>query len=189
MIIIGLLCTILGGLGSAYMWTSASQTQSTLVSMRDITRGETVTATDLAILNIGSTEGINVIPADQLQTLIGKTALHDLPRGTILIEGTIGEHPIPIGMSRVGLRIATGKFTGADLRPGTNVTLVQVSGLNSGSGDTAQALAEFPATVNTKPEKLSDGNSWSFNVLVNQPDSSTIAALAASDQLVVVEQR
>lgn len=112
LIVLGLLCACLGGLGSALALHQLTDARQIVVVSHDVARGETVRAADLGTVSVGAASGMSVVPADQLDSLVGRTALVDLGRGEAVAPGNIGDARIAAGRSHVGLRLPAGRVPG-----------------------------------------------------------------------------
>ncbi len=182
-ILIGLLAICLGGLGSAVLYTSVSDASAVLKANRTIYRGEVIGATDLGPVSLGTHLGVDTVPADRASELIGKTALVDLPGGSLVVPAAIGEPEVLAGFSRVGLKLSPGQVPISALPAGTPVVLVPIAAANGGK----VSGPSFRATISVAPLPLADG-STSLEVTVPDADSDTVARLAAAGRLVVVKR-
>lgn len=182
-ILIGLLAICLGGLGSALLYTSVSDAASVLKVNRPIYRGEVIGVTDLGPVSLGSHLGVDTVPAERASELIGKTALVDLPSGSLVVPSAIGEPEVQIGQSRLGLKLNPGQVPISALPAGTPVVLVPIAAANTGKG----AGPSYRATISVSPLALPDG-STSLEVSVGDADSEQVARLAAAGRLVVVKR-
>lgn len=182
-ILVGVLAICLGGLGSAMLYSSVSGATSVLKVNRTIHRGELIGAADLGPVSLGSHLGLETVPADRASELIGKTALTDLPAGSLVTPSSIGKPELVRGQSRLGLKLSAGQVPVSALPPGTPVILVPLGSANDGQG-TAEPIR---ATIAVAPTLLPDGSS-SLEVTVADADSARVARLAAAGLLVVVKR-
>lgn len=182
-ILIGLLAVCLGGLGSAALYTSVSNATPVLKVNRTIYRGEVIGPTDLGPISLGTHVGLETVPAERAAELIGKTALVDLPNGSLLVPSAIGEPQVEVGFSRLGLKLNAGQVPISPLPPGTAVVLVPLAEANDGKA----SGASYKATVSVAPALLPDG-STSLEVTVANAESDLVARLAAAGRLVVVKR-
>ena len=60
------------GLGALYLYRSASQSAAVVQVRSDIARGTVIKTTDLTSVTIGTTPGVPTVPADQLQSMVGR---------------------------------------------------------------------------------------------------------------------
>lgn len=181
-IAIGILAICLGALGSLLLYSQVTTSNTVITVNRTIMRGETILATDLGQITVGDLGGLNAVPAAEIPSLIGKQALTDLPQGTFVLPGTIGAPSEPAGFARVGLRLTPGRVPVAPLPAGTPVRLISVPAPNSTTPPTDVSVM---GQIATAPSIAPDG-SRVLDVSVPARDATTIARLAASDQLALI---
>lgn len=182
-ILIGVLAICLGALGSAMLYTSVSDATTVLKVNRTIYRGEVIRPSDLGPVSLGTHLGIDTVPAEQASALVGRTALTDIPAGSLLAPGSIGQPEVAAGYSRLGLKLNPGQVPVSLLPAGTPVLLVPTTAANDGK----ESGASIRATVSVAPQTLADG-STSLEVTVADRDSDQVARLAAAGRIVVVKR-
>lgn len=182
-ILVGVLAICLGALGSAVLYSSVADATSVLKVNRTVYRGEVIGPADLGPVSLGTHLGVETVPAELAAQLIGKTALVDLPGGSLITPGSVGEPEVRPGFSRLGLKLAPGQVPVSSLPAGTPVVLVPITANNDGNA----AGAAYRATVAVAPAPLPDG-STSVEVMVTDADSDAVARLAAAGRLVVVKR-
>lgn len=185
--IIGVLCAVLGALGVTAAFSQANQTQTVVAVARSVPRGVVVQAGDLTTVTIGSVPGVSTVPADQLDTLIGQTALVDLPQGSLVGAGAVGVPVLQQGTTQLGLKLAAGRLPDTSMPPGTPVLLVAVSSAAEGAAGATSATTGqvYRATLVSIPRELPDGVTWVLDVSVDAADAAVIAELAAAGRLVL----
>lgn len=182
-ILAGVIAICLGGLGAAVLYMSIADAHSVVRVNRTIYRGEAVQAADLGAVSLGSAVGIDTVPAERAGDLVGKTALVDLPQGSLLVPGSVGEPELRPQEARVGLRLAAGRLPVSALPPGTPVLLVPLAK----DAQSQPEGASVQATVATAPTVQVDGASI-LDVSVPAAEAERLARLAASDLLVLVRR-
>lgn len=200
-VLAGVLVTILGGLAGAWIWSSASASESVVKVISVVNPGERLTQKDLALVTVGSTPGIDTVPGDQLAGQIGKRAVTTLAPGTLLARSDVTDDPQPAkAHAQVGLKLDPGHMPTTNVSPGAKVWLVVSAATasdNSQGNDAtvADAGTTFPAVVvsggnsaQDSDEQTADDGSVSslMTVDVSQGDAATIAQLAAAGQISVV---
>ncbi|CEG92164.1 Hypothetical membrane protein [Propionibacterium freudenreichii] len=183
LIIIGVLCACLGGLGCAVAWHQATDARQVVVMVRAVPRGATIDGADLGTTSIGSAPGVATIGAEQLSTLIGTTALVELQQGMLVPASALGEETVRPGRHHVGVHLVAGRVPG-DLVAGSAVIISAAPGPTDDASFRAEQLS-VPATIVGTPSRQSDG-SWNFDLDVPAGASLRIATLAAAGRLVVV---
>lgn len=187
-IALGVLALCLGALLSYVVYSRVAAETPVVIMAHTLYRGETVEASDLAVTRLSGETVAKSVPASQLRTLVGRTAVFDLPEGTILTPGTIAEVAIPAeGHAVVGIKLATGRAPAALLTPGSRIRLVALPGASAADSEATDNLGgkTYQATVIDQAPGA-DGASIAINVDVESGQAPTIATLAASDRLVVI---
>ena len=187
LMIAGVLCACLGGLGAALVHAQTSTSAQVLMVARDVARGEVVQTSDLVVVTIGSAPGVSTMPASDLATLVGREARVDLPRGSLVGEGSVGEPAVAKGTSQLGLRLAAGRLPVKSMPAGTRVTLVAVTGTRTGA-DESRSTLRVTGHIVSSPVPLTDGASYVLDVAVPQGAAQQVAELAAKEQLVIVRE-
>ena len=192
----GVVLLVITGLMSMWLWTETSTQNHVLQVRRNITRGETITANDLAAVTVGSVQNVSTVPADQLTALVGQKALIDMRQGSLLPHGAIGATLLPgPGKSLIGLRLEAGRIMTGDVAPGSKLRLV-VTAPPAGQASTTQTTAKsFPALMVAAADRAAGVNGAPVDpaaavlitVEVDHDLAETIAPLAAEGRIVVVK--
>lgn len=116
---------IVGGAAVAGLLALRSDSRvDMLVAGRDISVGQEITREDLASVRVSS-DGLDLIPADQLGTVVGGYAVQNIPAGRALeLRMLASEGLFTDGEVGVGVSIAAGRAP--TLRPGDYVQVVRV---------------------------------------------------------------
>lgn len=181
LIALGVLSACLGALGVAYLYSAATSSQQVLVVSSAVARGKIIQDADIAITTIGSAPGIAVTDASQKETVIGQTALVDLPKGSLLNPSSVGTPDLPRGSSQVGLKLSVGRLPAGRLPSGAKVTLVR-------TGDQSDKPESFEAITLSPPADLGDGQTFLVDVQVTAEEAPAVARLAAEDLLALVRR-
>ncbi|MDN5570847.1 MAG: SAF domain-containing protein [Propionibacteriaceae bacterium] len=184
----GILAVVLGGLASAYLYTSVAATDEVLRATRTIHRGESITAGDLTVVSVGSGSGVSTVPGERLASVVGQRAVLDIADGSLLAAGTYGDGALPAGMARVGVRLEAGRYP-TGLTAGTTVLVVALPETNATSPDaaTAQLPASVPATL-TGPPTTTDDGAVVIDLTLGTGQSEIVTRLAAANRVSLVEQ-
>ncbi len=178
-----MLAICLGGLGAAFLYTSVADAHSVLRVNRTVFRGEVIQAADLGSVSVGSAVGLTTVPADRAAELIGSTALVDLPNGSLVVPGSVGQVEVKPGTARIGLRLTPGRLPASPLPAGTPVLLVAVAK----DSEDASPGASVVAKVATSPVVQTDGAAV-LDVEVPAGEAERLARLAAAERLVLVRR-
>lgn len=189
--VIGLLLAVLGGLGVFAAVQTSSHSRSVLVMARSVDRGQVIAAADLTVSQFSGGAGLQPVGADELDQVVGATALVDLPGGGLLVEHAYGSPSAPSGSAQLGIKLSDGRLPLSPLPAGTQVRLIEVNAtgptaVQAGAkpGDTPGVGQGWNAAVLQAPRQ-SNGD-WLIEVAVASNDVATLAELAASGRLVIV---
>lgn len=182
---------IVAGLLAVYAASQFTEQNRIVVATRDIAAGQTITAADLTEQTLGTVPpGVSMVPADEIPALVGKQALIDIARGSVLPATAIGDEPQPVaGRSLVGLRLEPGR-TVPDIVAGDNVKLVVTPAPQTTQGASAAPDSEqvsYSGVVVSLIPAL-DGAASVLTVDVDAKKSTDIAVYAAQDRLAVVQE-
>ena len=178
----GMLAVSLGALGAALLYADISNSTSVVAVVRTVYRDQVITEADLGITSAVPAAGLELVPAEQLPAVVGRTAQLDLTQGTLLSPRSYGEPATEPGQVRLGLRLAAGRIPAAPLPPGARVLLVPVGrdGADPPSG------ASVVGRVATAASTLPDGAAL-VDVSIAEAEAERVARLAAADQVVLVQ--
>jgi hypothetical protein len=178
---VGVLAVCLGGLGAALLYGNLSNAHTVLVVKRTVYRDQVITAADLGATSAVPALGVETLSSDELDTVVGRTALSDLVEGSLLSPRSFGEPSVEAGSVRIGLRLAAGRLPSAAMAPGTEVLLVPVGR----DGAEPPAGASVAARIATAATVLPDGASI-VDVSVPAAEGERVVRLAANEQLALV---
>jgi hypothetical protein len=173
-------------LGAAVAFTKAGDTTTVVTVTDGVARGETITREDLTTTRVAGVDG--AVPADQLEDLVGRTAVVDLLPGQVVVADASSSDPIP----------AEGEtLVGAALEPS------QVpDGL--AAGDTVRVLAAPEEGADPDPDDAELANALVYTIdetelvgsgsgvrrvtlIVPDGDADAVALFASSDRIVLIE--
>lgn len=177
LIALGVLAIVLGALGAAALYSMNTDLVSVVVMARDVTRGNEIQSTDLAVVRMPATLQVEMSDADELDQMVGRMARNDLPAGAFPLPRHLGRDPIPANHFLVGIRLSSGRLPSAELPPGTRVQLIS---LLEGDDTVVNAV------VASSPIMLDDGSGHLLDVTVPDDAAAGVATLAATDQLVLI---
>ncbi len=177
-----------GGLVAAYAVTLVGTTKAYLAVARPVAIGATLTSADVTTARITADPGLRPIPATDINRVIGRHAAVELVPGTLLTDAQLTDTPIPEpGQSLVGLGLAEDRLPAGRIKPGSKVTLVatpNASAVQPNSAPTGPPQT-FAGTVVDVRRAAREGT-LQVNIAVSTRDAAVVAALAASDRLVIV---
>lgn len=116
---------IIGGLGATTLAANAGDRQPVLVMTTDVAAGQTLTAQDVTEALVAVDAGVSVVPADELDAVVGQVAVAALPAGSILSAAdVVAAGPPTAGQVVVPLPVTTTMMPAAGLEPGDRLLVV-----------------------------------------------------------------
>ncbi|ERF67578.1 SAF domain-containing protein [Cutibacterium granulosum TM11] len=182
LIAVGVLCMCLGGLGGAWAWHQASNTESVLVMTHSVPRGKLVTANDVGVTQASVGEQVKRLPADARDRLVGQHAVVDLPAGSLVSADSVGEAQVQRGTSHVGLTLAPGHVPIEPMPAGTKVRAIEVSE-EQPVGDRPTSV---PGVVTVEPRSLEASNDVLVDLAVPSESAARLADLSARSRVALI---
>lgn len=174
---------IVGGALLAGLLASQMDKRVQMLAAGDTIRaGEVITKEDLVSAMVSS-DLSTLIPADQIDQVVGRTARVEVAKGQLLDSSQIATTPIPGGDKQVvGVSVASGRFPAGGLGSGDMVDVVDV-GNQSVSIEGAQVLKAAPSS--------GTDNDWTsgaiVSLIVNKNDAAKLASASANGTIAVVQ--
>ena len=176
----GVLLVAVGALTSAGIYTSLSKSQSVIVVVAAVERGQQITRADLTTAQMWIDPMLKPIPASEMAAVVGQYATVDLNPGNFLTPQAVGARISPaVGEAEVGLVLGVGEFPNTGLRSGDKVLLVVIPDL--GNPD-----SEIGAVSATIEHATSNGTTLTASVMVRESEAGHVAALSAMKKLAMV---
>lgn len=193
-IALGALLVGLAGLLGAYAFSVVSDTLSVTVAAHDIAPGEVLGPDDIRVVEMGRTNELRAVQADQQDLILGLAARGPIPGGTVLNTGLFvpPDEVIPSGKAVVGAAFQAGAVPTSAIRAGDVVDMLAMPPDNPsvGAPDVAQDVAALgTATVwavegEVSTESVSD-RVW-ISLLVDQTTAGTVSQAASDETLRLV---
>ena len=187
MVSLGVVLVVLGALGAwRYVGVAASGTHAYLAVYRPVALGAQLTTADLQQVRITSAAGLNPIPADQLNRVVGRYAKVELVAGTLLTADDLTTVAFPgPGQALVGLQLKPSQRPSRDLQAGDHVVLVSLPDPTTPGTGSTDTLPTWQVTVVDVAKKAQDG-SQVIDVTVSAADLTAVATLGNSGRIVAV---
>jgi hypothetical protein len=159
---------IAGALGTAFLYSSSSNSAQVFVVGRDVSRGDTIEQQDLSTLDIAEGQSTAGIPLSDASNVIGKVATVDLPKGSLVTPSSVAAAlSIPEGQALVGLSLTPAQLPAQSLVAGDRVAIVLIA-------TDAAAASDSPAITGIVSNTTRDEASGT--VIVDVYVSATVAA-------------
>lgn len=184
-IALGVVALCLGALLAYALYSRVASETSVVRITHTVYRGQAIGAGDLGRVVIQGDAFPQAVPADELESLVGRRAAFDLPEGTVVATGSVTDVDVPqAGSAVVGLKLASGRAPAALLLPSSPVRLVALPAVDSATTDQLAGKTFLARVIDQAPG--ADGTSIVVDVEVDGVQAPTIALLAAQDRLAVI---
>lgn len=182
----------LSAMVGAYLFVASSpETTRVMVADGELAVGVPIGAGDLRVVEIGSTDGLDVVSPEEQEVLFGLTPRSPIPDGTLLNRGffVAAEEAIPVGKVVVGAVLGPGSAPLERLRVGDRVGLVGVVANVGLSEAVPELLGEGEVwAIGPVGDGALDDGLW-VSVLVDVDMQVAVAQAASADQLWVTAVR
>lgn len=134
-----------GVLGSAAVYETTSHRESVLVATASVPAGTVITSGDVGTASVAIGPGVQVIPASQLQQVIGQVAGSALHPGMLLTAAELAttQPPAP-GQALVPLGFKPAMLPASGLAPGDHVLIVATPGDQGQPGSSTAPVLTSP---------------------------------------------
>lgn len=177
---------LLGGLVVLYALPQYTKHTPVIVMARDVRMGSTITAADVTTADVSVGDQVEVVhPEDGT---LGRTALADLPRGSILSPGQVGAaRTLSAGQNVVPVRLKLGQRPQQGLTSGQAVLAVPAPpDPSSPAGSALTQLQPFKATVVSSGDPDPATGDVVVDVRVAEADAVGLARVAATGSVTLV---
>jgi hypothetical protein len=115
------------------LFSGASAREPVLALANQVNRGQVVAMEDLMVVYVASDDPIATLSSEEASSLVGLTAVADLPAGTIVTSAHLASRNlIGEGEGVVGMALAPGEYPTLSLAPGDRVEIVVTDGTGGG---------------------------------------------------------
>ncbi|MEM7272975.1 MAG: SAF domain-containing protein [Actinomycetota bacterium] len=184
-ILLGTLLVALFALGGAWFYSSSTDSDGYVALRADVQRGEQIETSDLVVVQLKTEDELELIPARDFRSIVGKLALADLAAGTLVAPQQFADRvDIPSGQGVVGLSLSAGEYPTTGLRPGDRVRVVAVPNGAAAGNEAAEVLD--PAALVT--EVIQTGGDTRFISLTTDTEvADRVAAVEAEDRVRLIQ--
>ena len=143
---LGVVLVAVGALAAVWLVNSTGDRVPVLTLARDVSYGDTITRADLTTANVARDASARVVPADQLNMVVGKVAATSLVLGSLLAPGEfMTARPPGVGQVLVPLAMPASRLPAGGLAPGDKILVVDTPPADADAPDAAPA--SISATV------------------------------------------
>jgi hypothetical protein len=186
-VILAVLMVVLGGLVSMWAVSSYAHRDRVLVIAQNVPVGHTITVDDLAGADLSVDPRVAAFTVDQQGEVIGKVALVDLAKGTLVNPSQVGQSQVLTpGQVLVPLQLKPGQLPSVGVAPGQRVLLVATP-LDTAAATAAGSPAD-PIVASVAESGVPDASTGVTVVDVRVPQDAgvSLARMAAGGNVTVV---
>lgn len=186
MLVLGVLVTLVGVLGTSMLVRSAGDRVDVLAVARDVPAGQEIAAEDLTTAALPNDPALKPVKASEKSSVIGRRATAPLHRGELLADSQFhGGKVLPDGQELVAVEVQRGAAPVDALAPGDQVKIVSTPGKDEQVAKNAAAPQEIEAQI-VKVGAPNASGAVVVQVAVAGTDSSLVAARAATGRVAIV---
>ena len=185
LVVAGIAVAAVGALGAYTMVSQAGHRVAVIALAHPVPKGATLTAADLTVAQVAPDPALHPIAAADSASVLGRTAVTDLPAGTLLTRTSVQAGAlVTTGRAVVGVLAKPGMIPVGRLEPGQPVTVVQTPTQNA-DGKLPVAPLTISAVVVSVGARDSNGNQV-IDLAADPGDAPQLAVWAAAGQDAVV---
>ena len=189
LVVVGVLAVIGFALAFADASLHLGSREQVLVVAQPLTAGQVLTSGDLRAVRVSTGSGLQVVPAAEEPSVVGRRVAVPLVAGALLTSSEVGAAPaVGSGSDVVAVGLKAGGYP-PDLAPGDRVQVVPVTSPSSGSSaasvTSGSPVAATVLAVDAAP--VGSGSPTVISLQVSSTDADEVAALASAGQASLVE--
>ena len=183
-IALGAVVLVLSALGAVTLFSSAADRTTVVAVARDVPPGAEITEADLREVSISAGNGLQVVPVDAADEVIGRTAPAGLTAGSLLNPDSLSDGPVlPEGTVLVGAVLKDGQFP-VGLTIGDSVEIVETTTPDvTGAGE---PVSRGTGTVTDLADSVDGQSARSASIAVSADDAAAISSAGASGRVSLV---
>jgi hypothetical protein len=190
--LVGALAVVVGGWGFASLWLAAGDRVEVLALANDVGAYEQIDRDDLATVRVAEADGVEVVPAGEIDDVVGRTVRADVPARSLLVESDLfaeDERLVSDGEAVVGASMPEGTVP-VELARGREVmVVVRPTESARGSEGSAGSPRSVDGWVLTADEVEAVGGGAAgvaVSVVVPRDEATEVADAAADGRLSIV---
>ena len=186
-VLLAVLVVVLGGLTSMWAVGSYAHRDRVLVIAQNLQVGHKITVDDLAGADLSVDPRVAAFTVEQQGEVIGKVALVDLAKGTLVNPSQVGQsQALTAGQVLVPLQLKPGQLPAVGVAPGQRVLLVATPVDTLAAAPAGNPTDPIEATVAESGEPDASTGVTVVDVRVPQDVGASLARMAASGNVTVV---
>jgi hypothetical protein len=175
---------VIGAWVTAAAFLSIGHRREVLVLAHSVPRYSVLTRADLRTVRVASDGGLSIIPADRLNSMVGRIAAVDLTAGTTLAERELlkaGTRPVRASESVVGTLLAPADAPDP-IPQGAGVQVI----VRPPQGTTGDDTVIDGWILHVENAGESSGGGHLVSLVVPSSDAHTVSSAAADDRVTIV---
>ena len=178
---------LIGAIGGAFLYTTASNTQQVFVSAHTIERGDTIERDDLTTIALAAGQTTAAIPVARADEVLGKIAANDIAAGGMITDSDLTTSlPVPSGQALVGLELKSSQLPAQTLVAGDEVVIVPVATQAATGGiTTVDPSTTVQGTVSQVRASTSTTGTVIVDVYVEARSAANVASQAAAGAVAI----
>lgn len=164
---------------------TAGGRKETLALSHDVTRGSVLAREDLKVVRVAADAGVEMIPADDMDSVVGSVVASDLPQGTLLAPGQLledGERLVAANEAVVGVRLSASAAPRGEVPSGTPILVVVRPPVTGGDAAPPTEVAGWLRDIG---EPLENTGAREASLVVPQEQAGLVASAAADERIAV----
>ncbi|MEV7471481.1 SAF domain-containing protein [Streptomyces kronopolitis] len=188
MLVLGVLVTLVGVLGTSMLVRSAGDRADVLAVAREVPAGQEITPEDLTTAALPDDPALQPVKASEKSSVIGRRATTPLHPGELLTDAQVhGGKTLPAGQELVAVEVQRGAAPVDALAAGDKVKIVSTPGKDEPvSNSKSQSAPEEIAARIVKVGAPNAAGAVVVQVSVASTDGSLLAARAATGRVALV---
>lgn len=173
---------LLGAIGGAFIYTTASNTVQVFVAANGIDRGDTIARDDLTTIALAAGQTTQAIPVSRAEDVIGKIAADNIAAGGMITAADLTTAlPVPSGQALVGLELKSNQLPAQALVSGDEIVIVPIATQSAtGVATTVDPSTTVQATVSQVRATANTTGTVVVDVYVEARSAANVASLAAA---------
>lgn len=178
---------LIGAIGGAFLYTTASNTQQVFVSAHTIERGDIIERDDLTTIALAAGQTTAAIPVARADDVLGKIAANDIAAGGMITDSDLTTSlPVPSGQALVGLELKSSQLPAQTLVAGDEVVIVPVATQAATGGiTTVDPSTTVQGTVSQVRASTSTTGTVIVDVYVDARSAANVASQAAAGAVAI----
>lgn len=182
---IGALLVVVCAMAAVVLVLRTADREPVLALAGPVSVGHVLTAQDLRQVPVGRVIGGDVVPASEIDTIIGRPLAYALPRGALLPRSALGSPQVPPdGQALVAVAVKPGQFP-PELAAGTRVAVVVVPDDAASTGSAARTWNAVVSSVRAG----ADGQETVVSLQLPEASAKQVAAVPPGQMAIVALPR